>query len=84
MEAPFFNLNDGEFQLKNTSKYCIFDENLTLLKQLLGTTFDALDEVRITAKQRQSFLSLILLYFELHLGSFKKPKSLKILNDVFN
>jgi len=51
---------------------------------LLGTTFDGLNELKITAKQRQSFLSLMLLYFELHLGSFKKPKSLTILNDVFN
>ncbi|WP_452600907.1 DNA repair protein RecO [Pontimicrobium sp. MEBiC06410] len=84
IEAPFFNLRDGEFQLVNESKYCVFGENLTLLKQLLGITFDALEEVKINSKQRQSFLSLILLYFELHLGSFKKPKSLQIFNEVFN
>jgi len=50
----------------------------------LGTTFDALEEVKMNSKQRQSFLAIILLYFELHLGSFKKPKSLQVFNDVFN
>jgi len=83
-EAPYFNLNDGEFQFEKESKYAVSGENLILLKQLLGTTFDAIEDVKISSKQRQSFLSLILFYFELHLGSFKKPKSLHIFNEVFN
>ena len=84
MESPYFNLYDGEFQLTKVGKHSVFGENLTLLKQLLGIGFDALEDVKINSKQRQSFLSLILLYFELHLGSFKKPKSLQIFNEVFN
>jgi len=84
IDAPFFNLQAGEFQYDNNSKYSISSENLTLLKQLLGTTFDGLEVVKINSKQRQSFLGMILLYFELHLGSFKKPKSLQIFNEVFN
>ncbi|WP_452224842.1 DNA repair protein RecO [Lacinutrix chionoecetis] len=84
MDAAYFNLEDGKFEQEKHSKYSISAENLTLLKQLLGTTFDALDTVKINAKQRQSFLNLILVYFQLHLGSFKKPKSLQIFNDVFN
>lgn len=84
IEAPHFNMEDGAFVIKNTSRYHLEAENLMLLKQLLGTTFDELETVKINAKQRQSFLSFILLYFELHLGSFKKPKSLQIFNDVFN
>jgi len=84
MDANFFNLSDGKFENKKLDKYSISGENLTLLKQLLGTTFDALPLVKINAKQRQSFLSIILLYFELHLGSFKTPKSLQIFNQVFS
>jgi DNA repair protein RecO (recombination protein O) len=84
IEAPYFNLEAGEFQDERQSKYSISNENLTLLKELLGTTFDALDLVKINTKQRQSFLSLILVYFELHLGNFKKPKSLQIFNEVFS
>ena len=84
IEASYFNLEAGKFQDQKQGKYSISNENLTLLKQLLGTTFDALETVKINAKQRQSFLSLILVYFELHLGNFKKPKSLQIFNDVFS
>lgn len=80
----FFNLNDGEFEEKKKNEYSIGGENIILLKQLLGITFDALSSVKINNTQRQSFLSMILLYFELHLGSFKTPKSLQIFNQVFN
>lgn len=84
INMPYFNLEYGKFQQEKQSKYTISGENLTLLKLLLGTTFDTLDTIRINANQRHSFLSFILVYFELHLGSFKKPKSLQIFNDVFN
>ena len=84
LKYKFFNLNDGKFEEKKKDRYSVSGENLTLLKQLLGIRFDDLSTVKINAKQRQSFLSMILLYFELHLGSFKTPKSLQIFNQVFN
>ena len=80
----FFNLESGVFEAKNHGVYSVSGENLTLLKQLLGTSFDALKTVKITANQRQDFLHMLLHYFELHLGSFKKPKSLQVLNEVFH
>ncbi|XMO87753.1 DNA repair protein RecO [Algibacter sp. AS12] len=84
IDAHYFNLYEGKFELKPSNKYAISGENLVLLKQLLGIKFDALTSVKINAKQRQSFLSMILLYFELHLGTFKTPKSLAVFNQVFN
>lgn len=84
IDCEFFNLYEGQFQEINTSKYCIGDQNLTLLKALLGINFDALDSIKINAKQRQAFLTMLLTYFELHLGNFKPPKSLQILNEVFS
>ncbi|MFT5847117.1 DNA repair protein RecO [Psychroserpens sp.] len=80
----YFNLNNGLFESKKEEVYSVSGENLTILKQLLGTNFDALDGIKLNSKQRQSFLSMLLLYFELHLGSFRKPKSLKIFNQIFN
>lgn len=84
IEPPFFNLYEGRFEVKASNKYAISGENLILLKTLLGTTFDDLTSIKINAKQRQSFLNMILLYFELHLGSFKTPKSLQVFNQVFS
>ncbi|GAL68308.1 DNA repair protein RecO [Jejuia pallidilutea] len=80
----YFNLEDGSFQTKEYGRYSISGENLILLKELLGIKFDALHTIKINAQKRQSFLNMILLYFELHLGSFRTPKSLQIFNQVFN
>ncbi|MBC3756807.1 DNA repair protein RecO [Hyunsoonleella sp. SJ7] len=84
MDLGFFNLMDGTFTSESHDKYTVSGENLILLKRLLGTTFDALDSIKISASRRQSFLSMMLLYFELHLGGFKTPKSLQVFNQVFN
>ncbi len=83
-QYSFFDLLEGRFITQKMNKHSISEDNLTLLKQLLGTTFDGLSSVKINSKQRQLFLNMILLYFELHLGNFKRPKSLQILNQVFN
>ena len=81
---PYFNLESGIFEASNNGIYSISGENLTLLKLLLGINFDDLNTIKINAKQRQEFLNMLLYYFELHLGSFKKPKSLQVLNEVFH
>ena len=83
-DYPYFNLESGIFEASNHGIYSVSGENLTLLKCLLGTNFDALNTVKVNAKQRQEFLNMLLYYFELHLGSFKKPKSLQVLNEVFH
>ncbi|WP_298900830.1 DNA repair protein RecO [uncultured Psychroserpens sp.] len=80
----YFNLNNGLFEPRKEGIYSVSGENLTILKQLLGINFDELDNIKLNSKQRQSFLAMLLLYFELHLGSFRKPKSLEIFNQVFN
>ncbi len=82
-ELNYFNLHDGEFQIHNTSN-SISLENLTLFKQFLGTNFDTINQIKITAQQRTAFLNTILKYYEFQLLDFRKPKSLQILNDVFN
>ena len=84
MEHNYFNLQDGKFETVQIGDYAVSGENLIILKQLLGIKFDALSTIKLNAKQRQSFINLMLLYYELHLGGFKKPKSLQILNQVFN
>ena len=84
MDCAYFNLSNGFFESKKQDFYSISGDNLILLKQLLGIKFDALHTIKMSSKQRQSFLTMILLYFELHLGDFKKPKSLQIFNQVFN
>lgn len=84
LDRDYFNMEEGKFERSPNGSQVITGENLMLLKQFLGTTFDALNSVKINSNQRQTFLNLVLLYYKIHLGSFKQPKSLAILNQVFN
>lgn len=84
LEHDFFNLQDGKFESNLQGNYAISGENIILLKQFLGIKFDELSNIKISSKQRQSFLNVLLLYYELHLGDFKKLKSLQVLNQVFS
>lgn len=82
---PIFNPVEGNFQNEISNIYCVelTPENQGL-KQLFGIKFDNITALNLTKKQRQNTLELLLLYFELHIQGFKKPKSLGILNQIFN
>lgn len=81
---PFFNLRNGLFEAKKQDYYSISDENLTILKRFLGMKFDELNSIKLNSNQRQSFLNTIFIYYEMHLGNFRKPKSLQVFNQVFS
>ncbi|WP_299777520.1 DNA repair protein RecO [uncultured Formosa sp.] len=80
----YFNLSTGQFEKQSTSIYSITGDNLKYFKISLGILFDDLQAMKMNSKQRQSFLDTLLLYYELHLGHFRKPKSLAIFTQVFN
>lgn len=84
MGYEVFNLLDGTFQAVETNNYCITGENLDLLKLLLGTDFDALSGIKLNQSGRAKFLNMLLEYYALHLQGFNKPKSLSVLNEIFN
>ena len=81
---PFFNLEAGLYQAKSTGRYCISGSKLILFNSILGMEFDSYTSESMNSAQKQELLNMILLYFKLHLQGFKSPKSLVILNQVFN
>jgi DNA repair protein RecO (recombination protein O) len=82
-DLPYFNLLDGVFQEFSTNDYCIEGKNVDLLKSLLGTEFDALEHIKMNKATRSDFLNMLILYYELHIEGFRKPKSLGVLNEIF-
>ena len=52
-------------------------------KQLLGTTFEDLNSMKIDNLLRVKMLGLMIDYYSLHLQMFKSPKSINIFNEVF-
>ena len=84
MDNLYFDLLEGEF-VKSPSLNPILDgENLKHFKELLGINFDTLHTIKLNKKNRQELLKNLVLYFELHLQGFRKPKSLAVLNEVFS
>lgn len=83
-KADSFNLETGRFENHSDKKYLIAGDNFEVLKALLGINFDALNSIKINANQRQLFLKMMLLYYQLHLGNFRNPRSLEIFNQVFH
>jgi DNA repair protein RecO (recombination protein O) len=79
-----FDLLEGEFTDTITLNPMITGENLIFFKRFLGTNFEAIHKVKMKKANRQQLLQTIVLYFELHLQGFRKPKSLAILNEVFS
>ena len=83
-EDEVFNLLEGVFQSVPTNDYCLEGEQVDLLKKLLGIDFDALNEIKLNQTARNNFLNMLLLYYELHIEGFRKPKSLSVLNEIFS
>jgi len=79
----YFNLLEGNFQPIGNGKYCENGVHVEILKQFFGIEFDEISRIKPTKKIRLDILNLMLLYYQLHLQSFKKPKSLLVLNQIF-
>ncbi len=84
LPANCFDLHEGVFSDYPSGMAFIAEENLVLFKQLLGTNFDAIHSITMKKTNRQELLKSLVLYFELHLQGFRKPKSLAVLNEVFS
>jgi DNA repair protein RecO (recombination protein O) len=80
---PYFNLLEGNFQDVNTGKYSENGAVIDNLKMFFGIDFDEINGIKLTKNQRSNLLTLLLQYYQLHLHGFKKPKSLLVLNQIF-
>ncbi len=79
-----FNLLEGVFSDNLQDKNVISKNNFYQFKKLLGINFDSIENVSYSKEERQLVLQMIIEYFKLHLGSFRKPKSLQVLETVFS
>lgn len=83
-QHPYFNLLEGCFQEEVANIYCEKGTSVEALKKFLGIKFDAVTAIKLSKNERAEALNLLLLYYQLHLQGFKKPKSLDVLQQLFN
>ncbi len=84
MNASYFDLLEGHFTNTLSLNPILMETKLVHFKTLLGTNFDTIHTIKMNKEDRQELLQSLVLYFELHLQGFRKPKSLAILNEVFS
>ncbi|WP_019037176.1 DNA repair protein RecO [Psychroflexus tropicus] len=84
IDFPVFDMLNGVFQLKEYNSYSFNDSNSGLLKKLLNVSgFEEVNQIKLNQERRKNFLDFMMLYYELHMQGFKKPKSLEILQQIF-
>jgi DNA repair protein RecO (recombination protein O) len=84
LEHRYFNLEEGYFEDSPGGMACEEGVHVEALKRFFGIDFDALPGIKLAKTVRSEVLNLILLYYQLHLQAYKKPKSLLVLNQLFN
>jgi len=81
---PQFNLAEGKFEIVSKSGYCIENEELHALTTLMQIKLDTLHQITLPKFDRIRLLEHLILYFSLHIEGFKKPKSLAVIQELFN
>ena len=84
INAPYFDLQEGEFISSPSLNPILSGENLLFFKSFLGIKFDAINTIKMRKNNRQELLQSLVLYYELQLQGFRKPRSLAVLNEVFS
>ncbi len=80
---PYFDLNNGVSSNEIPTGIYISDSDLQNFEKLISVDFQNQTQSQFNQIQRKSILSTLLKYFELHISDFRQPKSLEVLNQVF-
>lgn len=83
-DFPYFNLLEGVFQKEPYGNHCESGDSIEAFKGLFGIEFVAIQQLKLNKTERREVLDLLLLYYQLHLQGFKNPKSVSVLNQLFN
>lgn len=83
IDTHYFDLQEGQFVDKPISPYFIQKPLLNYFSSLLKLHYNSLSKIPIDAVQRKELLDIIIQYYSLHIQSFKAPKSLAVLQNLF-
>jgi len=82
-DEVYFNLSEGLFQ-KKESLYTLNYEQSVLLSKFIQNSFQENLSIKLSKKERPEILKLIIDYYKLHIANFKSPKTLEVIEQVFN
>lgn len=82
-KLTYFNSLEGFFQASSTNAYCAKGTTVEAFKIFLNMPYDNLVKIKLKKKVRLNVLDLVLDYYKMHVEGFRMPKSLAVLNELF-
>tara|TARA_B100001029_G_C14634670_1_gene221048 strand:- start:36 stop:518 length:483 start_codon:yes stop_codon:yes gene_type:complete len=83
-KLSYFDLANGNLTNKKPKGKFIQGKLKNAMILFLGTTFDKIILIKLNKIERIKLFNYALDYFKLHLQGFNKPKSISILNEIYN
>ncbi|MCG2429804.1 DNA repair protein RecO [Aequorivita xiaoshiensis] len=84
IEGKYFNIEAGVFQATDYENICFEGSQVESFKKFFSVNAENLHDIKLTKVNRKLVLKLILTYYSFHVQGYHKPKSLAILNELFN
>jgi DNA repair protein RecO (recombination protein O) len=84
IDYEYFNLSEGNFQKESGTLTYENTGVIASFRQFFGIDFDGLDALKLTKRTRAEVLDLLLKYYKFHLQGYRDPKSVLVLNQLFN
>ncbi|HRG52178.1 MAG TPA: DNA repair protein RecO [Bacteroidia bacterium] len=79
----YFDLKEGCFIASPpVHRYYLNAESTSVFQQFLNATFENFQSVPMNRLQRKELLQALIIYYQLHVGSFGEVKSLSILEEI--
>ena len=83
-EFSYFDLENGNTTNIKPKGEFIQGKLKNTMILFLGTTFDKIILIKLHKIERIKLFNYALDYFKIHLQGFNKPKSISILNEIYN
>jgi len=83
ISAPAFDLLEGCFGSDSEKEWVKSGDWMVEFRMLFGMDFDEVSQANWPKSRRKDLLDLLLLYYQLHLQGYKKPRSLSVLNQLY-
>lgn len=84
VDYPYFNIQEGTFEKQFNDHFSEEGPEVEALKQFFNQDFSTFSEIKLQKKTRTATLNLLLNYYHYHSQGFKTPKSLAVLQQLFN
>lgn len=83
-EKVFFDIKGGNFKDQKINEFCIKGNAVEKFKLFFEVSFDTMETIKLSKKNRAGILDLLLLYYQYHVQGYKKPRSLPVLHQLFS